>query len=366
MLMTADTIGGVWQYALELIRGLDSAGVDVILATLGHKPSVQQQLEAQTISSLTLHSSDYKLEWMPGCWEDVHESGRWLLELEDAYAPDLIHLNTFCHAALPWQAPVLVVAHSCVVSWWESVKGSALPPEWWRYRCEVENGLHAADLVVAPSDSMAAAARRLYGVTSVRTIPNGRVAPVESARITVKHPMVLAAGRVWDEAKNLAALDRACVGLRWPLYLAGETRGPSDESFRPHSGIALGALSSPELVAWMQRASIYALPARYEPFGLSVLEAALCGCALVLGDIPSLRENWNGAAVFVAPTDERALHEAIAELIESAVIRERLARAAVERAAQFPAHRTVAQYLDSYAFLLDATPASHAGAAASA
>ncbi len=33
------------------------------------------------------------------------------------------------------------------------------------------------------------------------------------------------------------------------------------------------------------------LPARYEPFGLSVLEAALSGCALVLGDIPSLRES---------------------------------------------------------------------------
>ena len=52
----------------------------------------------------------------------------------------------------------------------------------------------------------------------------------------------------------------------------------------------------------MGRAAIYALPARYEPFGLSILEAALSGCALVIGDIPSLREIWADAALFV-PSD---------------------------------------------------------------
>ena len=67
----------------------------------------------------------------------------------------------------------------------------------------------------------------------------------------------------------------------------------------------------------MARASIYAMPARYEPFGLSILEAGLSGCALVLGDIPSLREHWEGAAVFVAPDDRDALRSAIARLIDN-------------------------------------------------
>ena len=34
--MTADTIGGVWQYAVDLARGLGEYGVDVTLATLGY------------------------------------------------------------------------------------------------------------------------------------------------------------------------------------------------------------------------------------------------------------------------------------------------------------------------------------------
>ena len=40
--------------------------------------------------------------------------------------------------------------------------------------------------------------------------------------------------------------------------------------------------------------------ARYEPFGLAVLEAAQAGMRLVLSDIPSFRELWDGAATFVA------------------------------------------------------------------
>ena len=46
-----------------------------------------------------------------------------------------------------------------------------------------------------------------------------------------------------------------------------------------------GQLTTAEVRNVINTASIYALPARYEPFGLSILEAALSGCALVLGDI---------------------------------------------------------------------------------
>jgi glycosyltransferase involved in cell wall biosynthesis len=69
------------------------------------------------------------------------------------------------------------------------------------------------------------------------------------------------------------------------------------------------------MIALLGRASIVALPARYEPFGLLPLEAALAGCALVLGDIPSLREIWGDAAVYVNPDDPEALLAAIEELI---------------------------------------------------
>ncbi len=46
-------------------------------------------------------------------------------------------------------------------------------------------------------------------------------------------------------------------------------------------------------------ATVFASMARYEPFGLAVLEAAQAGMRLVLSDIPTFRELWDGAAIFV-------------------------------------------------------------------
>ncbi|MDB5750371.1 MAG: a-glycosyltransferase, Glycosyltransferase Family 4-like protein, partial [Ramlibacter sp.] len=105
------------------------------------------------------------------------------------------------------------------------------------------------------------------------------------------------------------------------------------------------------LAAEMASAGIYALPARYEPFGLSVLEAALSGCALVLGDIASLREIWGPAALYVAPDDHPALQATLARLIAQPALRTRLARAALVRAQHFTPARQCDGYLAAYAQL---------------
>jgi glycosyltransferase involved in cell wall biosynthesis len=351
--MTADTVGGVWAYALDLARALAAMGIEITLATLGREPTVRQRRDAETIPSMDIRSSSFRLEWMPDPWDDVQESGEWLLEIEDAVGPDLVHLNGFCHGSLSWSAPVLMVAHSCVLSWWESVRREPLPSEWARYRHEARRGLHAANRVVAPTRSMAASIERLYDIDSVAVIPNGRHDAVGYSPAPVKQPLVLAAGRLWDEAKNLAALDRACGNLEWPVYLAGPLHGPFESAFNPQYAVALGALSPLELALWMRQAAIYAHPAKYEPFGLSVLEAALCGCALVLGDIPSLRENWEDAALFVPPTDESALRSTLELLIAAPALRTELGMKAMVRAAGFTAERMAAGYLTAYAQLLD-------------
>jgi glycogen synthase len=90
------------------------------------------------------------------------------------------------------------------------------------------------------------------------------------------------------------------------------------------------------------------LPARYEPFGLSALEAALSGCALVLGDIPSLREIWGDAAIFVSPDDATGFARALNNLIADPESRETLSGRARARALQFSPQRMGEEYLDAY------------------
>ncbi|HEU4564903.1 MAG TPA: glycosyltransferase family 4 protein [Gemmatimonadaceae bacterium] len=345
--MTADTVGGVWSYALELARGLEALGVGVALATMGAPVSAEQAREAARVGGLELFESRYRLEWMEEPWSDVEAAGEWLLDLEQRTRPDVVHLNGYVHGALPWRAPAMVVAHSCVLSWWRAVRDEDAPPSWSRYREAVASGLGAARLVVAPTRAMLEAAEHHYGpLPASRVIPNGR----DPAGWTplAKEPLVLAAGRLWDEAKNVAALDRVAPALPWPVYVAGEERHPEGGTPALAAARPLGRLAPEALARWMGRAALYALPARYEPFGLSALEAALCGCALVLGDIASLRESWEGAAHFVPAGDDVALRCALRDLIAHPARREALAMRARERALSFGAARMADAYVAAY------------------
>lgn len=353
VLMTADTMGGVWTYALELSRGLAERGVEVALATMGDPLSDAQRESALRIPGLRVFESSFRLEWMEDPWRDVERAGEWLLRIESRFGPDLVHLNGYAHAALPWSVPKLVVGHSCVLSWWRAVKGEEAPEEWRRYAETVAAGLAAADLVVAPSQAMLDDLAAGHSAPArARVIANGRDARLFPP--TPKEPVVFAAGRLWDEAKNLAALEGAAPGLPWPVYLAGDLRQPGADSveLRPHQCRLLGRLSSRALAAWLGRSAVYALPARYEPFGLSILEAALAGCALVLGDIPSLRELWRNRALFVAPGDPQALHAALRTLIDDPARRTTLAAAARARALELTPERMVEGYLAAYGELL--------------
>jgi glycogen(starch) synthase len=366
VLMTADTVGGVWQYALELSRALIARGDEVVLATFGGMPSAAQHREAAAIPGLTLLPSDLKLAWMCAPWDDLARGAEWLATLSDQVRPDVVHLNDFSHGDLAWDAPVLMVAHSCVLSWWQAVHGTAAPGTWDRYAAHVRASLRAADLVVAPTAAMLDAACRHYGpLRHTRVIHNGRSQPAPAAGTAVDEaPMILAAGRVWDSAKNLGALASVAPRLSWPVVIAGADRSPDGDRIELPNVRLLGQLSSEELAPWFARAPVYALPARYEPFGLTALEAALSGCALVLGDIDSLREVWGDAAIFVPPDDEDALAAALQALIDDPELRARQAARARARAARYTPDAMADGYRDAYSALIAAHAARGAAAPA--
>jgi glycosyltransferase involved in cell wall biosynthesis len=271
--------------------------------------------------------------------------------------PDVVHLNGYCHAALGWQAPVLVTGHSCVLSWWRAVHALDAPLKWDAYATRVAEGLRAADLVVAPTAAMQSMLDFHYGPFGrCRVIWNGRYAAGFAPQpLSAREAIVLTAGRLWDEAKNVESVAAVAPNLSWPVYIAGESRHPSGDS---NTGAAfddvrcLGRLGPGELASWMGRAGIYALPARYEPFGLSVLEAGLAGCALVLGDIRSQREIWGDAAIYVPPDNRCALASAIERLAHDDEYRQALATRSQLRARELTPQRMADAYYAAYMDLL--------------
>lgn len=351
VLMSADTVGGVWTYAVELAAALARRDVEVVLAAMGGPLGDIQEAEARAIPGLELHHHPWRLEWMEDPWTDVEASGEWLLDLARRHRPDVVHVNGYAHAHLPWGAPVVVVAHSCVCSWHEQVRGEAPPPEAERYRREVARGLAAADLRVAPTRTMADWLDRFYGsFDPVRVIPNARnpelFPPVLAAED--RDPVIFAAGRLWDEAKNVSTLAGIAPRLSWPVEVAGTAERPGGGRVELPGVRFLGRLDREQMAARLGRAAIYALPVRYEPFGVGFLEAALGGCALVVGDVPTLREVWEEAAVYVPPADGEALAAALEELARDSERRSRLADAARRRALDHAPDRMADAYLDAY------------------
>ena len=348
VLMTADTLGGVWTYAIELIKALDFYGVEVALATMGGNLNPRQHEQVVALPNLTLYESKYQLEWMDNPWQDIEKAGEWLLQINQEFRPDLIHLNNFAHGNLNWGKPVVMVVHSCVGTWWQAVKGEALPPAWAQYRQVITAGLQSADLVVAPSAAMLQEAQELYGpFKQSQVIYNGQ--KTDAFVYRPKEKIIFSMGRVWDEAKNIRLLAQVAAGLEWPVYIAGDARHPvTNETQLLPNVYFLGPLSKTEVIHWLSRSAIFALPAKYEPFGLAVLEAALSGCALVVGDIPTLREIWGQAATYVNPDDAEALEIALNKLMDDEFIRNMMGFRAMQQGLQYSIEQTAFHYHQAY------------------
>jgi glycosyltransferase involved in cell wall biosynthesis len=356
LMMTADTVGGVWVYATDLACRLAQCGVQVTLVTLGTPPQAAKLAAAQSLSpGVKLIVTDLALEWLDPEGNDAARAQSELLRIADETSPDLVHLNGFREGAAAWPCPALVVAHSCVWSWWKAAKGEwPSEPRWSIYREAVAAGLKAAETWAAPSAAFRDVIQKLYEpATAGWVIPNGIDAPSPSR--TAKEHVILASGRVWDGGKNLIGLAKVAAELPWPVEIAGTGLSNVADPTMPNVRW-LGDLEHAQLQNRMRSTAIYAAPAYYEPFGLGILEAAANGCALVLSDIVSLRELWDGAALFVPPGSSVRLRESLIRVCADEVLRARLQRAARARAQRYSGNQMLSRYLDLYRAIRTANP----------
>lgn len=352
VLMTADPVGGVWTYAMDLCRALNAADISVDLATMGCCLSESQHEEVKSLSHVQLHESNYKLEWMENPWDDVEASGEWLLELERETKPDIIHLNGYMHAVLKWQAPVLVVAHSCVLSWWQGVLNEPAPKEWDEYKRRVAAGLRAADAVVSISNTYAGEINRLYGpLENVTVIYNGRdIATFYSEK---KQQQLFAMGRIWDEAKNLSILSKITNPEKLPILIAGDNTDPNTgEVVQIEHVQLLGKLPQDEIRKYLAVSSYYVLPAKYEPFGLSALEAALSGCLLFLAENPTLQELWGDAAFYFHPDKPDELDALLLKVHQQPALAAEMVQRSSTKAREFSLDKMADKYLQLYQHLV--------------
>ena len=352
ILMTTDTVGGVWVYSMELCRALEKHGTEIHLAAMGAWPSEEQQKEVAALKNVTLYKSDFKLEWMKDPWEDVEKAKKWITSIYHTVRPDLVHFNNYAQIENFWDCPIVTVFHSCVQTWWQAVKGTTAPSHWNKYKELVKDSLQESDVVVSPTRAILQEAKNTHHFNSeTSVIHNGREVCFSEEK--QKENFILCMGRLWDEGKNLKLLSSIAERLPWPVYIAGNNINPNTgEAVEVPNVNFLGELPEAEVWDWMQRAAIFASPTKYEPFGIAILEAAKAGCALAVSDLETLKELWDGAAAFFDPDNPKKTTKRILELINDEERRQQLASAAKKRSENYNSEKMAGSYFNLYSELI--------------
>jgi glycosyltransferase involved in cell wall biosynthesis len=351
VLITADAVGGVWQYATDLACALAPLGFEPTVAVLGPEPTAAQRAPVEA-AGIPLIETGLPLDWLCDGPVPVREAGEALATLVREQRFDLVHCNMPTLAASgAFDVPLVAVAHGCLATWWDAANGTKLPPDYRWQRTLTEQGFRAASRVVAPTAAFAAVIQRTYGLAELPlAVHNGRRPLVEGAGEPTD--CVFTAGRLWDQVKQTRLLDRVAARLTVPFHAAGALVGPHGEQVPADHLDPLGLLGEADLAGWLAQRPIFVSAARFEPFGLAVLEAAAAGCPLVLADLPTFRELWEGAATFVAPDDEDGFVAAIEMLRADPAARSAMGSAAQQRAARYTPAAVARDMAALYASLL--------------
>lgn len=196
-------------------------------------------------------------------------------------------------------------------------------PSWPSWRREL---LAVSDRILPNSASEARQLNRLFGIprAKIAVVPNGVDERFGWASARPFHErfgvrdFVLYVGRV-EPRKNVLGLIRSLQGTALPFVVIGEVV-PGHEAYGQQcqaegrgftSWIPRIPHDDPLLASAYAAARVFALPSWFETPGLSALEAAVAGCAIVVTPLGSTRDYFGERVEYARPDRPRAIREAV-------------------------------------------------------
>lgn len=318
-------LGGVERHVEMLATGAARAGFDVEVLTTdptGRLPAVDRGGGVMVRRFSTLRGSDvFYLSPRLGWWLIRH-----------AREFDLIHAHSY-HAPLALFAAIAAKIHGVpfIVTPHYHGTGHTQARRLIHsvYRAFGAWMVRRAALVICNSEAECNLVRSDFGATR----PTAVILPgvdlqdlVDALPFEDAGKVVLTGGRLeaYKQVDRVVqAMTHLPVEYRLVIFGEGPAR-PSIEAVVQEHGLVervamLGRVSGADLARWFRTATVFVSLSRKEAFGLTVLEAAAAGSAVVCSDIPAYREmaeRLAGYPVALVPLDARAPD--IAAAIDSA------------------------------------------------
>jgi len=144
----------------------------------------------------------------------------------------------------------------------------------------------------------------------------------------INHKFILAVSSI-DPRKNQQRLIDSFSDLNLPelkLVLVGKTSSHFNINLKSDSKdiIFTGFVSDFELSLLYENCDFFVYPSLYEGFGIPPLEAMHKGSAVVISDIPSLKEVCSDAAFYINPYETESIKNGILEVVSNTVLKQEL------------------------------------------
>jgi glycosyltransferase involved in cell wall biosynthesis len=318
----------------------------------------------------------------PPALGELADAWRWLGRLLTVLATpiprtDVTHSAAAAFCGLPciiakerWGTPYLLTEHGVYVREQYLNLGRSIPSVFVRWILSRVIGA-VADLNYAHADQVSPVCRyntrweRWRGVPSerIQVIYNGvdpaRFSPAEDA-IDNDRPLVASVGLIFPLKGQRDLIDAAAIVRRTVPRVEVRLYGSaSDREYFEECQTRVHELGLEETVIFAgstkepwevyRRADVVAMASISEAFPYALIEAMLCGAAIVATDVGGVREALGEAGILVDPRDPGALAAAITALVGSAEERRRLGDAARARALElFTEERFVDAYRTAY------------------
>jgi D-inositol-3-phosphate glycosyltransferase len=387
-------------YVRELARDLGARGIEVDVFTRWRE-KYDPRIQTLGPNARVIHIQSGPMGYWPkmAVYERLDEFTEKLLEhvAAERNGYDIVHAHYWLSAKVArvlereWSVPVVQMFHTLglvkreVMD--EDVDGES------DVRIEIEReAVRKSAAVVAASEIELSELRRLYraDASRVAVIPCGvdptvfhPVRQADARELLGRDPherLILFVGRI-EQIKGIDVLLRAMGHLfqRHPelrsdvcLLVVGGALDPGDDApetekilelrrlvheHRMESNVSfVGSRGQEELALFYAAADVCAVPSLTESFGLVALEAMACGTPVVgtrVGGLQTVIEHGE-SGLLVSAGDDRALAEAIAQVLTDARLRMHLAHGARDRAEHFTWTRVGDRIVDLYDRVIEA------------